>query len=156
VEGVLAGLEALPLAAALRGSTYAYPLVNAAHIAGVALLFGAIAAYDLRLLGALGGAGTRPLARTLLPLAVFGLALAVIAGALLFLTDARDYAASRLFQAKMLAIALAVANALLLRLVTGRRRGEGEAVGRRERTAAAASLLLWLCALILGRLVGYF
>ena len=49
---ILAGLEGSALAAGLRGSKWVYPLVNAGHIAGIALLFGAIAGFDLRLMGA--------------------------------------------------------------------------------------------------------
>ena len=47
-----AALEATALAAALRNSVWSYPLVNAAHILGVALLVGSIVPLDLRLLGA--------------------------------------------------------------------------------------------------------
>ena len=48
----LVALEATALAGALRGSVWAYPLVNAAHILGVALLVRGILPLDLRLLGA--------------------------------------------------------------------------------------------------------
>ena len=49
---MLEALSAWPVAAALRGSAVAYPLVNAAHIASVGLLLGAVVTLDLRLLGA--------------------------------------------------------------------------------------------------------
>ena len=51
IEEWPAALEATPLATALRGSVWVYPLVNAAHILGVALLVGSIVPLDLRLLG---------------------------------------------------------------------------------------------------------
>jgi hypothetical protein len=51
IEAWMAELEATVLAAALRGSVWAYPLVNAGHILGVALLIGSIVPLDLRLLG---------------------------------------------------------------------------------------------------------
>src|SRR3546814_3617112 len=44
----LAALQNLEPVAALRASRWVYPLVNTAHIAGIALLFGAIAPLDLR------------------------------------------------------------------------------------------------------------
>lgn len=156
---LLAGLEQLPLAAALRGSVWAYPLVNAAHIVGIALLFGAIVPLDLRLLGAFGSVEAAILARVLVPVAMGGLTLAVVAGALLFITDAADYGGSRLFLAKMAVVALAVTNALLLRGVPAWRRaraGTGAAITPRLRLAGAASMGLWLAAILLGRLVGYF
>jgi hypothetical protein len=136
---------------AFRESTFAYPLINALHIVGIALLFGSIVALDLRLVGWRREAGTVDgLEQLLVPVAVTGLALAIPAGMLLFATDARAYAASPLFQAKLLLIALAIGNALWLRARA--RRGP-----RPGRTAvAAASILLWLGAIVLGRLVGYF
>ena len=144
--------ESAPVGA-LRESVLAYPLVNAVHIIGVALLFGAIVALDLRLLGWRRDAvAVDGIARLLVPVAVAGLALAIPAGLLLFATDARAYAASPLFQAKMLLVALAIANALWLRTTDWR----GASGGPRAALAGAVSLLLWLGAIVLGRLVGYF
>jgi hypothetical protein len=149
---MLEALEQWAPIVALRESTYAYPLVNALHIIGIALLFGSIVALDLRLVGWRREAGTVDgLELLLVPVAVAGLALAIPAGMLLFATDARAYAASPLFQAKLLLIALAIGNALWL----GARARRGPRP-RRTAAAAAASILLWLGAIVLGRLVGYF
>ena len=52
IEDWAAALEATALATGLRNSVWSYPLVNAAHILGVALLVGSIVPLDLRLLGA--------------------------------------------------------------------------------------------------------
>ena len=150
----LAALENLPIIAALRESTLAYPLVNALHIVGIALLFGAIVPLDLRLIG--WRRDTTPvdrLSRLLLPVAIFGFLLAASAGLLLFATDARAYAASPLFQAKIVLIATALVNALWLRAIDWRQGGSRD---RRVALAGAASLLLWLTVIVLGRLVGYF
>lgn len=150
----LGALENLPVIVALRESTLAYPLVNALHIVGVALLFGAIVPLDLRLTGWRREAGqVDGLARLLLPVAVFGFLLAACAGLLLFATDARAYAASPLFQAKLVLITLALVNALALRVIDWRQPGPSD---RRIAVAGAASILLWLAVIILGRLVGYF
>lgn len=109
-------------------------------------------ALDLRLIGWRSEAGPADrLARLLLPVAVTGLALAISAGFLLFATDARNYATSRLFQAKLLVIALAIANALWLRASN-----TGERWPKHAAVAGAMSILLWLAAILLGRLVGYF
>lgn len=148
----LAALENLPFIAALRDSWLAYPLVNAAHIIGIALLFGAIVPLDLRLAGwRREAAAIDGLSRLLLPVAMFGFALAASAGLLLFATDARAYAASPLFQAKMALIALALGNAWALRKVDWRHRPRA-----RVALAGAASVLLWLGVIVLGRLIGYF
>lgn len=148
----LAAVENLPAVTALRESYLVYPLVNALHIIGVALLFGAIVPLDLRLAGwRRGAAPIDGLSRLLLPVAIFGFLLAALAGLLLFATDARAYAESRLFQAKLLLIGLALANALALRRVDWRNAGSS----RRVALAGAASLILWLGAILLGRLIGY-
>ena len=151
---LLGALEELPAIAALRESTLAYPLVNALHIVGVALLFGAIVPLDLRLAGWRGEAAPLDgLSRLLLPVAIFGFLLAAGAGLLLFATDARAYAQSPLFLAKISLIALALANALALRRLDWRR---APSPGRRVAAAGIASILLWLGVIVLGRLIGYF
>lgn len=151
---LLSGLEGSALAAALRGSTWIYPLVNAAHIVGIALLFGSIAALDLRLIGAWRGTPVAMLSRILVPVAATGLGLAVAAGALLFVTRATRYAASPFFQAKMLLVALGIAN-IAAYYALRRRDGETGAAPL-HRLLGAASLALWLSVIVLGRLVGYF
>lgn len=149
----LEALEQSSPIAALRESWLAYPLVNALHIIGIALLFGAIVALDLRLIGWRREAGSIDrISRLLRPVAIAGLALAVPAGLLLFATDARAYAAAPLFQAKMLLIALALANAIWLQTIDWR----GPPSGGRLALGATASILLWLGAILCGRLVGYF
>jgi hypothetical protein len=152
-DGVLLALEQAAPVAALRESTYAFPLVNALHIIGIALLFGSIVALDLRLLGWRQDAGPpEAFTRLLVPVAIGGLLLAIPAGLQMFATDARAYAASPLFQAKMVVVALAIGNALWLR--AAQRRGPTPRL--RAALAGAASILLWLGAIVLGRLVGYF
>jgi hypothetical protein len=149
--GLLEALEEAGPVAALRESTFAYPLVNALHIIGIALLFGSIVALDLRLVGWRRAAGeAERIARLLLPVAIAGLSIAIPAGLLLFATDARDYAASPLFQAKMALIALAIANAIWLRTIDWGQRRRHAALG------AAASILLWTGVIVCGRLIGYF
>ena len=159
MEALMFGLEASALARALGESLWVYPLVNAGHLLGMALLVGAIVPVDLRLLGAWRAVPLAPFCQVLARSAAVGLALAVVCGALLFITRASEYAASGLFLAKMAIVALGIANALALRF-TGfdelLRAGDADRpLPRRVRIAAALSLLAWLAALILGRLIGY-
>ncbi len=152
-DGALESIEQAGPIAALRESTYVYPLVNTLHIIGIALLFGAIVTLDLRLIGWRRETGpVDRLASLLQPVAIAGLFIAIPAGLLLFATDARAYAASSLFQAKILLIGLAIGNALWLR--ARERRGPPREWG--AAIAGAASIALWLGAIVLGRLVGYF
>lgn len=156
----LATLEGTALARALRDSVWVYPLVNAGHVFGVALLVGAIVPLDLRLLGAWRKVPLVPLWCVLTRAAAAGLCLAVGFGALLFATRATEYAASGFFLAKMTLVAVATVNALALRTGGIARWLQSEhadvPVPPRVRGAAALSLACWLTVLVLGRLVGYF
>jgi hypothetical protein len=64
---------------------WTYASVNAAHIVGIALLFGAIVPLDLRLMGWRRTVPIGTMARVLLPVAIAGLA-ALVAGLALFLS----------------------------------------------------------------------
>lgn len=143
MEHLFASLEQSALGDAMRTWRWLYPIVNTAHIVGIALLFGAIVALDLRYLGLWKSVGADGLARVLVPLAMSGFVLALFAGSLLFTTDARKYAAMPLFQVKMVLISLGVLNAVFL--------------ARKRATARVAliSLATWTGALICGRFIGY-
>jgi hypothetical protein len=109
-------LQSTGLATALRQSYWVYPIVNAGHIVGLALLFGAIVPLDLRLLGVWRTMPLAVMSRILLPVALAGLALAVPTGLLLFSVRATEYVATPLLWIKFALIGCAIANALLLRL----------------------------------------
>lgn len=158
VADILTAVQESGIASELRMSRWTYPGVNAGHILGLALLFGAILPLDLRLIGFWRSVPLASLARVLVPVAMTGLALAVITGALLFSVDAVKYAATRLFQVKMLLILGGIANALLLRRVeawTARRETAGAAAAPRLRAAGGLSIALWLAAIVCGRMLGY-
>lgn len=149
-------LEALPLAAWLRRSTLAYPLVNAAHILGIGLILGAILPLDLRLMGAFRAAPLPVLGPFLSRAAAVGVALALVTGLLLFLVKPADYLANPAFLAKFGLLVLALANVALIHLGPGWRRATtGRGVSRALRLSAAASMLLWLGALVAGRWIGF-
>lgn len=140
---LVAALEATALAQHLKASRWSYPLVNAGHILGIALLVGAVLPMDVAVVRRRGLAATA----LLRPWAIAGFVLAATCGALLFITQASDYVVSGWFAAKMAMLALAVSNAALA-LLPGR-----SAAARRR--AAAFSLVLWPIVLVLGRLIGY-
>lgn len=148
-------LEATALATALRDSVWVYPLINAAHILGVALLVGAIVPLDLRLLGTWPETPLAPLWRVLTRMATAGLAVAIVAGGLLFVTRAVDYVGSALFLSKMTLVAVGLANVAILYgfVPTG---PPSNRPPLRVRVAAGVSLAVWPGVAVLGRLVGYF
>ena len=155
----LTALQQADPVAALRASRWVYPLVNAGHIAGIALLFGAILPLDLRLLGAWPAVPIARLARVLVPVAMAGLVLAAATGLLLFSVSAVKYAGTPLFPVKLGLIAAAVANALLLRRApewTLALIPEVQTIpGPRLRAAALLSLGLWLAVILCGRFLAY-
>jgi hypothetical protein len=137
-----ATLEATALATALRQSVWAYPLVNAGHILGIALLVGSVVPMDLALLRR----GTISPYAGLRGYALAGLVLAAMCGVLMFSVQARDYLQSPWFLAKIALVALAALNAVL-HLARGPQ--------KTPRLVAAASLAFWIAALLCGRMIGY-
>ncbi len=157
IDGALAWLEASPLAEALAASRYVYPLVNAAHILGLATLFGSILALDLRLLGAFPAIPVRPLALALPRVAASGLVLAALTGFLLFTVEPFDYAANSAFLAKVSLVGLGTVHALLLHRSEGWKAlvRDDAPVGWRLRSSAALSIALWTAAIFAGRLIAF-
>lgn len=155
----LTALQNLEPVAALRASRWVYPLVNAAHIVGLALLFGAILPLDLRLLGAWRSVPLHLLSRVLLPVAIAGFALAATTGFLMFAVSATKYAATPVFLVKLGLIAAAVANALLLRLspawILAQVPDLESPPAARLKLAAGLSLALWLAVILCGRFIAY-
>ncbi len=88
---VAAWLEASLLARTLKAGPWLYPLVNLAHVFGIALLVGAIAVLDLRLVGLWPDVPVAALARATVPVAGGGLALGLVTGPALFAVRATEY-----------------------------------------------------------------
>jgi hypothetical protein len=139
---LIEALEASVLAEHLRRSRWTYPLVNAGHIAGIALLFGAVV--PMAVVSLRDPRAARSLIRALRPFAVVGLLLAAGCGALLFIAQAGDYVGNRWFQAKLALIVLALVNA------AWHLRAPDLSV-----PAALGSLVLWSAALVSGRMIGF-
>ncbi|MBW4933948.1 hypothetical protein [Marinobacter sp. F4206] len=148
-------LEQTALAQALGESVWLYPLVNAGHILGIALLVGGIVPLDLRLLGLWKALPLAPFWRVLRVSAATGLALAIVTGSLLFLTRASDYLESVWFQSKLLVILASLVNIAVVMARYGSVVENG-GVTAGLRASALISLCGWIMALLLGRLVGYF
>ena len=91
-------------------------------------------------------------------MAIVGLGIALITGPLLFVVQPVDYAANPYFLIKLILVGCAVANALLLRLAPAwcARESGADLAGQRLRVAGMLSIILWLGALICGRMIGYY
>jgi hypothetical protein len=149
--GWLAALQRSALAQTLRGSLWLYPAVETLHIVGLALLVGAIAVFDARVIRAGPGFDLGGWTRSVLPVARVGFALAAAMGLLLFTAEATACAANPAFVAKLALILLALANIAVFHRLARRTLRVSAAL----RAAAAASLVLWLLVLACGRLIAY-
>ena len=156
LAAMAAGLEASAVGQWMRGSNWAYPVVNLLHLLGLVLLVGSMMLLDLRLLGARRLFPLAEVSATLTPFAVAGLLILLPTGALLFSADAGPLLGNRLLQAKLLLILLGIVNALLFRRWWRHRLADWDwhppAAGRLQ---ALGSLLCWVAAATLGRLIAY-
>ena len=147
-------LEASALARLLKAGPWLYPLVNLAHLLGIALLVGAIAALDLRLVGLWPGVPVSALSRAAVPVAGAGLSLALATGPALFAVRATEYVGNPFLWAKFGAAAVALANlAALHRSAAWRGVADGGRDRRRLAFAGAVSLAAWLAAVSAGRMI---
>jgi len=156
--GLLGWLEASALAQAMRGGLWLYPVVETVHILGFVILVGAVAMFDLRVLGCARGLPVDALGRHLLPWSVASLALVAPAGLMLFSAHPQDFVGNRVFLFKLGLIALAGVNALLFhmgpyRTVTAW--NSGVTAPAAARVHALASLVLWTAVIGCGRFLAY-
>lgn len=159
MEDAAAWLEASAVARALKAGPWVYPLANLAHLLGVALLLGAIAVLDLRLVGLWPGVPLPALARAAVPVSGTGLALALATGPALFAVRATEYVENPFLWAKLGALAVALANLGALRRSAAWRSGGADTGGRARRRlalAGAVSLLAWVAAASAGRMIAYW
>lgn len=149
-------LERSGFAAAIRASTWIYPAANVLHVLGIALLFGSVAVFDLRVLGVTWGGKPEEVARLALPLSRTGVAVALPTGFLLFSAEASAYMANPVFLAKLVAIVIAFVNLALFHAGSFQRiAGWAGTIPPAARLAAGVSLLAWLTALVCGRFAAY-
>jgi hypothetical protein len=153
-----AALADLSLAHAMRGVTWAYPLVETLHILGFSVLVGSIVVVDLRLLGLGRALSAQALMRHVLPWTAGAFCVVVPTGALLFLAHADELAGNPAFIFKLLLIALGLINVALFH-VSAKRGLPGWDGARpppaRVRAMGGVSLLVWLGTICLGRLIAY-
>jgi hypothetical protein len=153
-----AWLAATPIAQAMRGYPWLYPIVEICHIFGFAVLVGAVASFDLRLLGCGRALPLPALAAHLLPWAVGSLLLIVPAGLLMFSTQPRDFLANPAFQLKMTLLLAAGLNATAFHVGIWRRAASWSVDVKPPwlaRVHALLSLALWLGVIACGRLLAY-
>jgi len=139
----------------MRDDAWLYPVVEIVHIVGFSILVGAVAMFDLRLLGFGRALPLRALARHLLPWSWAALALIVPSGLLMFSTQP-ELLDNRAFVLKLILIAAAGANALAFHVGPWRRVASWhDSTPVLARLHACLSLLLWIGVIACGRLLAY-
>jgi hypothetical protein len=129
---------------------WAYPALEVLHIAGIALLFGGLLVFELRLLGLARSLDLAALARLTLPPALLGFALCAATGLTMFAGQAQELLGNRVFLYKMGLIALAGLNAALFHAGGRLRAGDGLAQAQ-----GLFSLGIWFAVIICGRWIAY-
>ena len=156
---LLTTLEASSVATTIRNSLYIFPVIEATHVCGLAMVVGSISIIDLRLLGL---ASTRRsfqrLASDTLKWTWAAFALTAATGALMFITNAGVYYHNFYFRAKMAALLLAGLNMLVFELTAGRtihRWDKDTAAPLVGKAMATLSLIIWISVIFLGRWIGF-
>lgn len=159
LHALLKLLQDSALADAVRGAQYVYPVLEASHILGIALLVGPAFAFDLRLLGF----GHRVVsvtqaARHLLPVSHVGFAIVVVTGIVLLSSQATVVAATAAAPWKFGLLGLACVNVLVFHggiYRSVREWTDAVVAPPAARAAAVVSLVAWTSVTLAGRLLAY-
>lgn len=128
-----------------------YPALEAAHIVGIALLLGSLVLLELRVWGLGVALPVAPLARLGLSVSLAGFCLAGGTGLMMFVSQAGELLANRVFVAKMVLLMFAGLNAAGFHA-----RGSLEKLDRTARLQTLVSLGLWVVVIICGRWIAYY
>lgn len=152
-------LEATPLATAIAESSNLFPLLETAHVVGLGLLLGTITIVDLRLLDlASRSRPVRELVAETLPYTWIGFGIALITGALMFISRATTYFENTPFRVKMVLLALAGLNMLAFHFLTFRtveHWGVSGPTPHSARWAGGSSIALWILIVFFGRWIAF-
>jgi hypothetical protein len=152
-------LDQSAVAVTVRESLWIYPLLETLHVIGIALVFGSILQFDLRVLGVSKALPLDVLGRHLLPWVWIGFALNAVTGILMFVSDAVEFSVNIALQIKLVLIVLAGLNALVFQM---RFAPQSAAIGETTsdspgaaKFSAALSITLWLAIVVAGRMMAY-
>lgn len=158
LEPLLHAFEENAVAERVRTLPWLYPILESTHIAGIALLVGSAALFDLRLLGAARRIPVATAARQLLPWSRVGFGIVALTGALMFIANAESLAENPAVRWKAVLILLAGVNAAVFQFGPYRRIAHWDGERRSPipvRAVAVISLALWLSIIACGRLIAY-
>ena len=159
LNSLLKLLQDSALGEAVRSAEYLYPVLEASHILGIAILVGPAFTFDLRLLGfGHGVVSVTTAARNLLPVSHIGFAVAVITGIALLSAQATVVIGTDAAPWKFGLLILACLNVLVFHYGIYRRVNEwmdAAAPPVAARVGAGVSLISWTGVIFAGRLLAY-
>ena len=146
-------LQINAIADVLNSSEWLFPIAECFHIAAFAWSIGLIAAVDYRLLG-FGIEHSTPseVLRDTAPWTLLGLAVVLLSGPLLFLSDARMYLHNPSFVFKMYALAAAI----IFNYTIHRKVAQSDTASQGVRVVVAiVSLALWISVVFGGLFIAF-
>lgn len=159
LQPVVDKIGSLPLSRAIAESAYLFPAFESAHVLALGIVFGSIAAVDLRLLNLrLTDQSVMSLTNRLLPFTWIAFVGAVITGVLMFIADPGRYLENLPFQLKFLLLALAGVNMAINHFFVSRNMEQWGQPGHSTSAAKISggiSLLLWTLIIFAGRWIGF-
>ncbi|MGO9260892.1 MAG: DUF6644 family protein [Bryobacteraceae bacterium] len=159
ILGICEWIDSTAFSTAIRESIWVFPIIETAHLLGIAVSAGTILFVDLRLLG-IGMKRERlsEVLEQLQPWTVSAFVSMAITGSLLFLSEAVKCYHSVFFRIKIAMLALAAVNAALFhwKVYPGVEVWDAlPAAPTRARFAGAVSVTLWIGIIAMGRAIAY-
>jgi hypothetical protein len=138
------------LGQAIRGVTWAFPMIETIHIFALIGLVGGTLMVDIALLGGLKRLGPAHIAQQVKPFVIWGLIVMLITGIMLFLSEALKCYDNDAFKPKMILLALA-----MVWQATVHRKAQASETSGTGKLAAVVSLVLWFGVGVAGRAIGF-
>jgi hypothetical protein len=156
---IFVALEQSGFGAAIRQSTWLFPVANVGHVLALALFAGALAVMDVRLLGGLAATSPAHVLMRARSVAIAAFVMLAVTGFMQFSADASHLIVNPVFQIKLALIGLGLLNLAIFefgvkRAVTGL--SPGVAMPASAKTAGLMSLAIWIVVAACGRSIAYF
>ena len=153
VHDIFLWLDRSGLANIIRGSTWAFALLEVIHLLGLTLLLGTLSVLDLRLLGAgLRDQSISQIASDTSPFTIIGLVTVASSGIILAVSEANRLYDSGPFRIKMILFVLA----LIFTFTFHRRLNTREPSRGAALRGGIISLILWFGVGFAGRAIAFF
>ncbi|MGD0957322.1 MAG: DUF6644 family protein [Candidatus Acidiferrales bacterium] len=154
-------LEATSVGAAIRDSSWLFPVIESIHVLGIVVLVGATGLFDLRLLGGgfLRHQRASQVAKQVMPWVWSSFAVMFVTGVLMFSSEATKCYTSWFFRIKLGLLLLTGLNAFIFQFGTYRQIAnwdEARVTPAAARATAWVSLLLWVFIVFAGRGIAYY